>query len=204
MSGRNAIRERERLREERDRAHAARDDHRDRADRLRAELKPLPRQRQAALRAQARTGDPADIAALDRRERELRAELEREVAATKAAGEAVRQTETELVRLHHDRFGDFAEAAERLTAESSAGLAKLEASYRRVYDAIEAARGEWDRITRDRNRVVLDRLTPADRAHGEHRRAVISPPPPNPLRRPGEVFSAPPIRPPELQPVEGE
>ncbi|HSK04399.1 MAG TPA: hypothetical protein VK932_24260 [Kofleriaceae bacterium] len=201
---RDASAERERLREERDHASEVRVDHRDQADRLRAELKPIPKERDAALRRQARgVAGVADVAKLDQRERELRAELEREIAAAKAAAAAVRDVESELVRLHHDRFADFAEGAERLTAEAAAKLSALRESYVEAFGAIEAARREWDLITRDRNRIVLDRLSPADRAHGEHRRAVLSPPPPNPLRPPGEVFSAPPNRPPEIEPAEG-
>ena len=205
MATRSARSERERLRKERARAREARAAHGARVEQIKAALRPLPRERDAALRDAARNGKPGSAAGIVEqfaaRERELRVELEAEVAALKAAGAAAKAAEAELVRLHADQFPEFAEAAEKLAEEAADKLAALRESYAEAYEAVEEARREWSLLVRDHNRTLLDRSDPARRASGEVRRAQLSEPPANPLSPPDAVFSGPAIRPPELEPV---
>lgn len=175
-------------------AREARDSGSDRIDAIKVELKSIPRQREAALREEARTGKPAD-AKLDDRERDLRADLEREAAARDAANRAAKVAQRELVVLHHDQFGGFAESAEELTEAAAAKLVAI----REGYQAIEQARAEWSLISSDYNRILADRIPHAEKVKGELRRRRLSPPPPNSLPPPGQVFGPPPIRPPEVE-----
>lgn len=199
---RDAIKEREQLRAERLRAREAHDQHVERLTEIRRELKSLPRDRTATLRDAARAGKPGDVEKMDARERELREELESETRAMRAATDAGRAAEGELVRLHHDRFAEFAEHAESLTEDAAKKLAGLERSYAAAHGAIEAARSEWQRIVTDYNATLAGRLNPAEKAAGELRRQRLSAPPDNPLPAPTEVYSAPPIRPAEVEPVD--
>lgn len=199
-----ALAERERLLAEAEHARSTRDDHAVRGREIAQELKRITRERREALRLQARTGAAAGVDEFNRRESELRAEEARVKVAAKAAAEAAQAAQKELPRLHHDRFGEFAEAAEELSGTAAERLAALRDAYVAAHAAIEASRREWTRLARDHNSEINRRSNPAERASGTVRQRQLSPPPENPLRSPVEVFSAPPIRPVEIEPLEVE
>lgn len=201
MSTKKVLAERERLREEAKRARSRQIEHGERADEAQARLKKLPAEREAALRKQARTGEPAGVEPLDAERRTLESTIATERAARNAANAAWRAAEGELEVLHFEHFAAFADNAERLTEEAERRRQSLLAELRATHEAEQAARSEWGLIVASHNRVLAERLDPAAKAQGELKRRKLSPPPPSPLAAPGELEAAPPIRPPEIEPL---
>lgn len=149
MDVRKALRERDRLRAEAQAAIDARDRHRAEVRRLEELLRALPARRTAALRAQARTGEAADLEALDAEEATLRRDRGHAEQAADAASEAARDAQAEIVRLHRDRLEEFMVAAEALTGEAHRALAALKPSYLEAVRAWQAARREWNTLAAD-------------------------------------------------------
>lgn len=204
MSTKKALAERERLREEAKRARSSRIEHAERAKEADARLKKLPAEREAALRKQARTGEPTGVEKLDTERRTLESTIASERAARDAANAGWKAAEGELEALHFEQFAAFADNAEQLTEEAERRREALLAELRATHEAEQAARSEWGLIVASHNRVLAERLDSAQKAQGELKRRKLSPPPPSPLVAPGELEAAPPIRPPEIEPLEAE
>jgi len=180
MSTADALRERERLRSELERANLAHDEHALIVRHAEDETNVLTARRRELLREQARTGAAAPVDDLDERIRAHAGERERALAAATAASEAATAVTAELEQLHRDRFDEFAEHCETLTGAAMERLAALEPAYREAIEAWRAARAGWNALARD---VGLD--------------PVGFPPLPDPA----DLFSARPPRPPQIRPV---
>lgn len=181
MTKQQALKERDRLRGEANRATAAADGHRDTLALLDRKLANLEQERKAALREQARTGSTADVEAFDRRQDKLARDRERAERAADAARDAGKHAEREFEELHRREFAALAEHAEELTREALGRLDQLEALYRPAYDAWRAARDEWNELGR---------------------RNGLSPVPFPALAGPHAVFAGPAPRPAEVEPAD--
>lgn len=181
MTKQQALKERDRLRGEANRASVAADEHRDEMALLDRKLANLEQERKAALREQARTGTSADVEAFDRRQDKLVRDRERAEQAASAAQDAGKRADREFEDLHRREFAALAEHAEELTREALDRLDQLEALYYQAYDAWRAARSEWNELGR---------------------RNGLSAVPFPALTAPHAVFAGPAPRPAEVEPAD--
>lgn len=184
-SVKEALAERGRLEGEMRTARRRRDELRRRNEEVQTRLKEARSRRRDSLKAAARSGSEAEV------DHEgiatLESESELAVEALRLANQGARDAASEIVRLHHDRFADFAANAESLTRAALSKRETARKAYEEAHAASLKAEGEWDRIARDYNTVM-----------GGPNRLKLTP---NGMAQPAEVFAVEPPRPPQIEPV---
>lgn len=193
MTTKQALAERERLRTEAGRIREALRADDARIKELQTQRDALPKRREQAMTAAARTGEPANLDRFDEEAARVERELDHTLAQSRVSAR-VAQTiegglstldETEIRGLHRREFAAFAEHAEKFTEAAHHRLAELREPYEAAYRAWQAAAEEWRELARDNGLHVC---------------------PPCPLPAPQVVFGprAVAARPPGLSPVADE
>lgn len=201
MTKDEALAERERLEAERDRARELLRSHAEQRTDAAERLRTMPPDRAKALQEQARTGEPADVDRLDAEERDLAATVKREGEAAAAARVVWEEAKTRIRDLHYEQAEAFFENAEILTAEVEAKREATRERLAEIHVADERARSEWERLIRDYNHQLAARMGDNQKAAGELKRRSLSQPPASPFPSPAELDAAPPVRPPEIEPL---
>jgi len=138
-----AVAERERLEAEQVNVIEARDTVTARASELRRQIAAADEQAAADRAIAARAGQSPAAGSSPERVA-MTVELQQQQAAARELGAVAARIPEEVVRLHRERWDDFAEHAEAATHDALRTFEELEEAYRAAHDAWQAARAAWE------------------------------------------------------------
>ncbi len=198
-----ALAERDHLRERFANVQAATDQAVARDAEIVAEVKRLEAERREDRLDAVRHGESTSTGHHQHQIDELEAER-REIAERIEAAQTVKGEITEAIHyLHVQQFEAFADHAEALGAEAVSELEELRTAYQKAEDCWHASQAEWDVLIAAHNEGRGGGPAPTIRPDGSVRTSDDAAPPLSrapgcPLRPASEVFDCDPPRPPEL------